>query len=122
MQSTPRVLLVDDDADSREATREYLEYERFEVDEAADGARALAAAQLRVPHAVVLDLMLPDGDGAQLARRLRLLDGMGSVPIVVVTGRSDHDLLASGLFTACFRKPVDPSKLVAELRRVIQRG
>ena len=70
--ATPiRVLVVDDEPNIVRLLAMALRYEGFAVETAADGRSALAAVRRFGPHVVVLDVMLPDLDGFEIARRLR---------------------------------------------------
>ena len=86
-----RLLLVDDDPRVLSAVGRRLAYEGFNVDLAADGQEALNVASTRPPDLVILDVMLPEMDGLEVARRLR---GSGPVPILMLTAR---DALADKL-------------------------
>ena len=79
-----RLLLVDDDPRVLSAVGRRLTFEGFAVDLAADGREALDLATARPPDLVILDVMLPEMDGLEVARRLRRL---GPVPILMLTAR-----------------------------------
>ena len=66
-----RVLVVDDEPSVQEVARAYLEREGFIVDSAVDGNTALSAIERKAPQLIVLDLMLPDVTGEEVARRVR---------------------------------------------------
>src|SRR3954468_19060522 len=66
-----RILVVDDEPSIVDAVATALRYEGFEVDEAATGREALAAAERSEPDLIVLDWMLPDIEGIEVGRRLR---------------------------------------------------
>jgi two-component system OmpR family response regulator len=84
----PRVLVVDDEEHITELLAMGLGFNGFDVQRAASGRAALAAIEGRRPDLVVLDVMLPDLDGFEVARRLRQAEGAGShVPIIFLTAR-----------------------------------
>ncbi len=84
------VLIVDDHPSFRTSARLLLEHEGFEVvGEAADGAGGLAATSRLNPDVVLLDVGLPDGDGLDLAARLRTVDHRPT--IVLTSSREAHD-------------------------------
>jgi DNA-binding response OmpR family regulator len=66
--SARTILVVDDEREITEVVRRYLEQDGFRVLTAADGKSALAAFHAEKPHLVILDLMLPEIDGWELAR------------------------------------------------------
>src|SRR5206468_12652917 len=84
----PRVLVVDDEEHITELVAMGLGYNGFDVERAASGREALTAIEQRRPDLVVLDVMLPDLDGFEVARRLRQTEGAGTrVPILFLTAR-----------------------------------
>lgn len=94
--SAKRVLVVDDEADVRFLIRTYLNWNRYEVTEAASGEEALALAQKRAFDLVLLDIRMPGMDGLEACRRLRTLPGCAQVPIVFVSAWSADDKQAKG--------------------------
>lgn len=109
-----RILVVDDDPDSREALSELLRLSGHDVLAAADGKMALALVVRDRPEVILLDLGLPDLDGCEVARRLRAAPG-GERPFVVgLTGYSREEtserMRASG-FDEHMLKPCEPEQL-----------
>ena len=81
-----RVLLVEDDAGIREGISELLAFEGYEVDRAANGAEALDRLRDGArPGLIVLDLVMPVMNGAQLLSRLRGEPGLADIPVVLMT-------------------------------------
>ncbi|NUP47314.1 MAG: response regulator transcription factor [Catenulispora sp.] len=116
-----RILVVDDEPQILRALRINLKSRTYEVETAATGVDALAAAARRLPDAVLLDLGLPDMDGVDVILGLR---GWTSVPIVVLSGRVDpldkiHALDAGA--DDYVTKPFAMEELLARLRAVIRR-
>lgn len=118
-----RILLVEDDAKTREMVALYLGREGYEVFTAGDGVRALEAAREHDPHLVVLDLMLPRMDGLAVGRALRELP---SVPaIIMVTARTTEEDKLAGLDLGAddyVTKPFSPRELMARVRAVLRRA
>ncbi|MEN6526368.1 MAG: response regulator [Candidatus Polarisedimenticolia bacterium] len=93
MAERPLVLLIEDDPQIRRFLRAALGAQGYELLEAATGAEGLALAGARPPAVVLLDLGLPDGDGVDVARKLR---EWSDVPIVVLSARGrDADKVAA---------------------------
>ncbi len=91
-----RVLVVDDNADSRDSVAELVRSWGHDVAAAGDGASALSSAAAFKPEVVLLDIGLPDVDGYDVARRLRALPGLGRVFLVAMTGYgNERDRVAS---------------------------
>lgn len=117
-----RLLLVEDDARLSSLIAEYLAAYEFEVAVVARGDEALARFRAFTPDVVVLDLMLPGMDGADVCRQLRAL---GSAPILVLTAREDdYDQVALLEHGAddFINKPVQPRVLLARLRALLRRA
>jgi two-component system KDP operon response regulator KdpE len=107
-----RVLVVDDVEDQASSAAVLLMYHRFEARTARTAREALAVARSFRPHVVVLDLGLPDGDGAEVTRKLRQLPDPPAV--VVVTGHTDAHRRRAAVeagAAACLLKPTDPDEL-----------
>lgn len=107
------VLLVEDDADSREIMAEVLAVAGYRVRAAADGAEALRALGEDATDVVITDLGLPGMGGLELARAVRVR--APGVPVVLVTGWTDHDDVEQARgrdVDAVLTKPVDPDRLV----------
>jgi signal transduction histidine kinase len=119
----PSLLLVEDDPGSRLAAAALLSDAGFEVHAAASATQALALFRQHRIDAVVTDLGLPDGDGGDLARRLRANEP--SLPIVIMTGRAASDPAVRAALTAprtaVAVKPVDIDVLVATIRGLLPR-
>ena len=109
-----RVLVVDDNADSAEATALLLTLKGHVVKTAHDGEEALAAAEGFQPEAIVLDLGMPKLDGFEVCRRIRQRPwGMG-VLMVAQTGWGQPQDRARAMeagFDAHMTKPIDPDAL-----------
>jgi two-component system KDP operon response regulator KdpE len=117
-----RVLVVDDDAQILRALRINLTARGYHVLTAADGAGALRVAADSHPDVVVLDLGLPDLDGAEVIAGLR---GWSSVPIIVLSARTDShdkvDALDAGA-DDYVTKPFGMAELLARLRAAVRRA
>lgn len=117
-----RILLAEDHAPSRDALRLLLESHGFEVLVAANGREALELAAREPVDLVLLDIMMPELDGFQVARRLREDPRTRAVPIVALTAMDGAYILAQ--LAGCnevLRKPVDIRTLVARVRAWLAR-
>ncbi|MDO4258856.1 MAG: MtrAB system response regulator MtrA [Actinomycetaceae bacterium] len=111
-----RILVVDDDVALAEMIGIVLKAEGFEVEECADGARAMETLRNVNPDLVLLDLMLPGIDGIEICRSIRR---ESDVPVVMLTARSDTADVVAGLEAGAddyVPKPFKPKELVARVR------
>jgi CheY-like chemotaxis protein len=118
---TALVLVVDDDADTREMYAEFLGDCGFGVVQARDGLAALDAVQAVHPDVVVTDAQMPGMDGLELARELA---ASGSpLPVIFITGRTDlTDAIERGGCAAVLAKPCPPQALAEIVHAVLAAG
>jgi two-component system OmpR family response regulator len=96
--SQPRILVVDDEEHITELLAMGLGYQGFEVERASSGRQALDAVARSAPALIVLDVMLPDLDGFEVARRLRRDEGSATrIPIIFLTARDATQDKVEGL-------------------------
>jgi len=118
-----RVLVVDDEPNIVDVISMALRFEGFEVESAPTGADAIAAVAARRPQLVVLDVMLPDFDGFEVARRLATAHV--DVPIIFLTARDSTDDVVRGLTVGgddYVTKPFSLEELVARIRTILRRS
>ena len=122
MDSKKTVLVVDDEPHIVLGLKDALEFEGFKVIGAYTGKEALVKARQERPHAVLLDLMLPDLNGYQVCEELRRTDAF--VPIIMLTARSQEADKIRGLDVGAddyVTKPFSVGELVARLRALFRR-
>ena len=116
-----RILVIDDEPQFLRALSTNLRGAGYEVDTAATAADALAAAPLRPPDAVILDLLLPDGSGRDVTRELR---AWSKAPIILISAVGDDDEKIAALDAGAddyVTKPFAIGELLARLRAVLRR-
>jgi DNA-binding response OmpR family regulator len=121
----PTLLLIEDDPDIVEVVRYNLEREGFRVLTAGDGTSGLAEARRAPPDLVVLDLMLPESDGLSVCRGLRAEAATASLPILMLTAKSEEADVVVGLEMGAddyLTKPFSPRELVARVRALLRRA
>ena len=120
--ATQRVLVVDDEKSISELITTSLRFVGFEVRTAATGAEALRVAEEFKPHALILDVMLPDLDGFEVCRQLR--EGGQEVGVLFLTAKDSTEEKIKGLTLGgddYVTKPFSLEELVARLRALLRR-
>jgi two-component system OmpR family response regulator len=118
----PKILVVDDEESLTDLIGLALRYEQFEVEVAHTAKAALAALSAFRPDLVVLDVMLPDIDGFEVARRIAAESP--STPVLFLTARDATDDKVRGLTLGgddYMTKPFSLEELVARIRAVLRR-
>jgi two-component system OmpR family response regulator len=118
-----RVLVVDDEPNIVDVISMALRYQGFEVAAASNGSEALSQVKAFRPHLMVLDVMMPDMDGFEVAERLGAQ--RAGVPIIFLTARDSTEDKVRGLTIGgddYITKPFSLEELVARIRTVLRRS
>jgi len=118
------ILIVDDEAAIRDMLRVALEMADYRCIEASDAQQAHALIIDEKPSLILLDWMLPGTSGIELARRLKKDELTASIPIIMLTAKSEEDNKIQGLEIGAddyITKPFSPRELVARLKAVLRR-
>ncbi|MFB9275789.1 response regulator transcription factor [Cohnella cellulosilytica] len=110
------ILIIDDDADFQEMIRLFLVNEGFRVAEALNGKQGLSMLQRQIPDLILLDLQMPDVDGATLCKRIRQTFNR---PILFLSGNKQQEHILNSLASGgddYITKPFDPLELVARIK------
>ena len=122
----PRVLVVDDEEHITELVAMGLGYNGFDVERVGSGRAALQAIERRKPDLIVLDVMLPDLDGFEVARRIRAAEGAGAgVPVIFLTARDATADKVQGLRLGSddyVTKPFSIEELIERVKAVLRRS
>lgn len=116
-----RILVVDDDAHIRELVGVYLHRDGFDIIEAEDGLNAKRFLDDTKVDLVVLDVMMPNVDGFELCREIRV---SSSIPVLMLTALGETTQKVKGLQLGAddyLVKPFDPAELVARVRALLRR-
>ncbi len=119
-----RILVVDDDHDIVRLVRSYLEKAGYEILTAYDGESALRLLRAEKPQLLILDLMLPDRDGWDVARLVRSDNKLAAIPIIMLTARVEDNDKIVGLEIGAddyITKPFNPREVVARVRALLRR-
>lgn len=119
-----KVLVVEDNPDILELVAYHLEAQGYEVVRAMTGENALAQAGKTAPDLVILDVMLPGINGLDVCRKLKQQEATRSIPVLLLTAKSEDTDIISGLELGAddyITKPFSPKVLVARVRAVLRR-
>jgi DNA-binding response OmpR family regulator len=122
MPMSATILIVEDESRLASILEDYLRREHFRTERAADGRRALELWRAARPDLILLDVMLPELDGFEVARVVR---AESSTPIIMLTARDDEldKLLGLGLGADDYVvKPYSPREVVARVKAVLRRA
>jgi len=120
-----KVLIAEDNPVNRELLRELLELLGYTVLEACDGQEALRIIEQSQPELLLLDIGMPVMDGFAVIRRIRENPRLAKLPVVAVTAyamRGDQERILNSGFDGYLSKPINPSSLIQELDRLLDRG
>jgi two-component system phosphate regulon response regulator PhoB len=119
-----RVLVVDDEPDILSILVYQLSREGFRVSTAVTGRSAIRTAIAETPDLVVLDLMLPELDGYEVLAQLRRHESTSSIPVILLTARTEEEERLRGFDTGAddyVTKPFSPRELVARVKALLRR-
>jgi CheY-like chemotaxis protein len=111
-----RILIVEDNDDSRDILALILGMHGFETMQASDGIEALEQARTYTPHAIVTDIFMPRLDGIDFTRQLRADPALAQIPVVAQTAYINAIDPHRELFAAVLEKPCQPSELLDTLK------
>ncbi len=124
MSGAKKILVVEDDDETRQLLRMALERRGYTVFTAEDGLRGFEEALCSLPDLIVTDVTMPAADGAHLIRRVRDTKELSTTPIIVTTGFGTGNAtftLSQGA-DAYEPKPINPDSFMATVERLIGKG
>lgn len=116
-----KILVVDDEKSIRNTLREILEYEKFEVDEAAEGQEALEKAKNNRYDLILLDIKMPRMDGIEVLEQLMKFT---DVPVVMISGHGTVETVVEAVKKGAYdyiTKPLDLNRLLVTIRNAQER-
>jgi DNA-binding response OmpR family regulator len=122
---TEKILVVDDDLDSLKLIGLMLQRNGYEVLVANTGAQALAKASSDHPDLIILDVMMPDMNGYEVCRRLRMNAQTKTTPIIMFTAKTLIDDKVAGFEAGAddyLTKPTHPSELTSRVKAILSRN
>jgi CheY-like chemotaxis protein/MinD-like ATPase involved in chromosome partitioning or flagellar assembly len=120
-----KILVVDDDLDTLRLVGLMLERQGYKIMAAPNGRQALTLAKSQKPDLILLDLMMPDMDGGEVARQLRASPETQDILIIMFTAKSQAEDKVAGFDAGAddyLTKPTQPGELVAHVKAVLKRS
>lgn len=120
-----KILIVDDDLDTLRLVGLLLERQGYQILVADNGSQALDKALSESPDIILLDVMMPDIDGFEVARRLRSNENTADIPIIFFTAKTQVDDKVTGFEIGAddyLTKPVHPAELNARVKAILTRS
>jgi DNA-binding response OmpR family regulator len=120
----PCILIVDDEDDVLDLLTVVFETEGFRTLVAADGPTALTLAYDEVPDVILLDVMMPEMDGWQVLRALKVEERTAAIPVAMISARTEGRDKIIGLqegAVSYVEKPFSPAEVVSEVRSILGR-
>ncbi|MBD0319485.1 MAG: response regulator [Gemmatimonadetes bacterium] len=117
------ILLVEDNEDNRVVYRTMLMHFGFTVVEAGDGRAALERVREARPDLILMDISIPVMDGWEATRALKADPATAAIPVIALTAHaldSDRARSAEIVFDVFLAKPVEPRRVVSEVRRILR--
>lgn len=120
-----KILIVDDDLDTLRLVGLMLQRQGYQIIAASNGPQALILAEKEQPHLILLDIMMPEMDGYEVARRIRANPITAAIPIIMFTAKSQIEDKVVGYEAGAddyITKPTQPRELFAKMRAVLARA
>ena len=121
----PKILMIDDETNSRRMATLLLEREGYQIQTAPNGAEGLILAKVGRPQVIMLDIMMPEMNGHEVLRRLKADPDTKQIPVIVITARgTERDMAASFRLGAVFHveKPYETKDLLHKIQMALALG
>lgn len=118
-----KILVVDDDKSIRKSLRDILEFEKYEVDEAADGLECMVKIKQNSYDIIILDVKMPKMDGMEAIEKIQNLNP--DTPVVMISGHGSIDTAVEAVKKGAFdfiQKPPDLNRLLITLRNAVDKS
>jgi CheY-like chemotaxis protein/MinD-like ATPase involved in chromosome partitioning or flagellar assembly len=120
-----KILIIDDDVDTLKLVGMMLQKQGYKIIASANGEQGLTQAEAENPDLILLDVMMPDMDGFEVAKRLRANSMMANTPILMFTAKTQLDDKVTGFEAGAddyLTKPTHPTELSAHIKALLARS
>ena len=117
------ILIIDDEKSIRNTLKEILEYEKFSVEEAAEGSEALRMIEEKNFDAILCDIKMPKMDGIEVLEKI--IQTKPDIPVIMISGHGNIDNAVEAIKKGAFdyiSKPLDLNRLLVTLRNALDRN
>lgn len=114
-----KILIVEDNQDSRELVVKILKNKGYQIIEAIDGVEALEKARVEKPDLILMDISIPKIDGYEVTKRLKSEEDFKDIPIVALTAhamKGDREKFITAGFEGYISKPINVRELPGQVR------
>ncbi len=118
-----KILIVEDNEDSRELVIKVLKNKGYQMIEASDGEEGIEKAKTEMPHLILLDISLPKLDGYEVAKRLKSEKDFEDIPIVALTAhamKGDREKILIAGFEGYISKPINVRELPDQVKSYLR--
>ena len=118
----PKIIIVDDDRETRELLAMALQMEDFEVTQAANGLRLISTLHVDQPDLILLDVNMSWIDGFELCRAVRKNEDFKDIPVIFISARSSTADVKRGIEAGAadyFTKPIELQTLIARIKELV---
>lgn len=122
-KSSKKILIVEDNQDSRELVVKVLKNSGYHMIEAVDGEEALEKVSLEKPDLILMDISIPKIDGYEVTKRLKGRDEFKHIPVIALTAhamKGDREKFLSAGFEGYISKPINIHELPNQIRSYIK--
>ena len=122
MAGRKKIIIVDDDRETREMLKMALELEGYEVAQAANGLRLISTLHVDRPDLILLDVMMSWIDGFELCRAVKKNDEFRDIPVIFISAKKTAQDIRTGLAAGAvdyFSKPIDMERLLARIAALV---
>ncbi len=119
----PKILIVDDDKSIRKTLRDILEFEKYEVDEAANGFDCIVKIKQQSYDVVILDIKMPKMDGMEAIDKIQTI--AAHIPVIMISGHGNIDTAVEAVKKGAFdfiQKPPDLNRLLITIRNAMDKS
>jgi len=122
MAGRKKIIIVDDDRETREMLKMALELEGYDISLAANGLRLISTLHVDRPDLILLDVMMSWIDGFELCRAVKKNDEFRDIPVIFISAKKTAQDIRTGLAAGAadyFSKPIDMERLLAKIASLI---